>query len=133
MAPEKKEKRIEVDDPAQVFYQCQRCGNCCRWPGGVKCTQEDISAMARLLDMDLDSFIQTFTDLHPQRTGLVLKNHPDGRCIFLEGKNHCQVQSAKPHQCKGFPNRWNFPGWRDVCEAIPVPVTPEMKTVYEES
>jgi hypothetical protein len=29
------------------------------------------------------------------------------------------VQEAKPIQCKGFPNTWNFPGWRAVCEAIP--------------
>jgi hypothetical protein len=29
---------------------------------------------------------------------------------------------VKPEQCAGFPNKWNFTGWRQVCEAIPVPV-----------
>jgi hypothetical protein len=29
------------------------------------------------------------------------------------------VQPAKPVQCAGFPNTWNFPGWREVCEAVP--------------
>jgi hypothetical protein len=31
---------------------------------------------------------------------------------------------VKPEQCSGFPNKWNFPGWRQVCEAIPVPIKP---------
>ncbi len=104
----------------QVFYQCQRCGNCCRWPGSVRLTPEDIEAMAKYLRMGEAEFIGEFTDLHPNRQGLVLKNQPDGACVFLEGKNVCRIQDAKPFQCQGFPNRWNFPGWRDVCEAIPV-------------
>jgi hypothetical protein len=44
----------------------------------------------------------------------------NGECIFLDGRD-CRVQAVKPTQCAGFPNTWNFPGWRDVCEAIPVP------------
>jgi uncharacterized protein len=76
--------------------------------------------MAKYLRMEEAEFIGEFTDLHPNRQGLVLKNQPDGACVFLEGKNVCRIQEAKPFQCQGFPNRWNFPGWREVCEAIPV-------------
>jgi hypothetical protein len=32
---------------------------------------------------------------------------------------------VKPQQCKDFPNGWNFPGWREVCEAIEVPARDE--------
>ena len=39
---------------------------------------------------------------------------------MLDG-NRCTIQAVKPIQCRGFPNQWNFPGWRKVCEAIPVP------------
>jgi len=74
--------------------------------------------------MDPGEFAGEYTDLHPNRQGLVLKNLPDGACIFLDGKNVCRVQAAKPVQCQGFPNRWSFPGWREVCEAVPVPVVP---------
>ena len=42
----------------------------------------------------------------------------DGACIFLEGVNTCLIQPVKPEQCRGFPNAWNFPGWRDMCEAV---------------
>jgi uncharacterized protein len=48
-----------------------------------------------------------------------LQENPDGTCVFLEGRN-CRIHPVKPDQCAGFPNTWNFPGWREVCEAIPV-------------
>lgn len=78
--------------------------------------------MAGYLGLEEGEFTEKFTDLHPDRRGLVLKNQPDGACVFLEGRNVCRVQLAKPHQCGGFPNRWNFPGWREVCEAVPTGV-----------
>jgi uncharacterized protein len=40
---------------------------------------------------------------------------------MLDG-SACRIHPVKPGQCAGFPNKWNFPGWRDVCEAVPVPV-----------
>lgn len=104
---------------ADVFYQCQRCGNCCRWPGFVKIEDAEIGAMARFLGVPEDEFIQRFTRLRQYRDGLALIDKPDGACIFLDGRD-CRVQPVKPKQCRGFPNEWNFPGWREVCEAVPV-------------
>ena len=75
--------------------------------------------MAALLKMEEWAFIQEYTRLRPQRDGLALNDKANGECIFLEGRD-CRVQDAKPIQCKGFPNTWNFPGWRATCEAVPV-------------
>jgi len=105
------------------YYQCQRCTNCCRWPGFVKITDSDIAAIAAFLGLEEEAFIQTHTRLRPNRDGLALIDQPDGACIFLEGRD-CRVQPVKPHQCTGFPNTWNFPGWRDVCEAVEMPRPP---------
>lgn len=102
-------------------YLCQRCGNCCRWPGFVRVTNDEINAIASLLGMPADDFIASHTELRPSRAGLMLKSRPDGSCIFLDGLNTCAIQSVKPQQCRDFPNAWNFPGWRDKCEAIEVP------------
>lgn len=70
--------------------------------------------------MSEHDFIQQYTRLRQYRDGLALIDKPNGECIFLEGRE-CAIQAVKPQQCSDFPNKWNFPGWREVCEAIPVP------------
>ncbi len=103
---------------SSLYYQCQRCTNCCRWPGFVKVGEAELSAIAQFLGMEEHQFIQEYTRLRPQRDGLALIDKPNGECVFLEGKD-CAIQAVKPVQCAGFPNTWNFPGWREVCEAVP--------------
>ena len=104
---------------SSVYYQCQRCTNCCRWPGLVRVDDSDITAISAHLEVSEENFIQRYTRLRPQRDGLALIDKGNGECIFLEGRD-CVVQPVKPVQCGGFPNAWNFPGWREVCEALPV-------------
>jgi len=105
-------------------YLCQRCTACCRWPGFVRVTEEEVSAIATHLGMEENHFIQNYTRLRPNRGGLALIDREDGACFFLKG-NECSIQKVKPQQCKDFPNSWNFPGWRDICEAIEVPARDE--------
>jgi Fe-S-cluster containining protein len=104
--------------PHAIHYHCQRCTACCRWPGFVKVSDVEIGAIARHLGLNEDDFIQRYTRLRPQRDGLALIDKENHECIFLEGRD-CAIQAVKPGQCAGFPNTWNFPGWREVCEAIP--------------
>lgn len=108
-----------MEDP-NVYYQCQRCGNCCRWPGFVKVSEAEIAAIATHVGLEEDDFIQRLTRLRPNRDGLALIDKPNGECFFFEAGG-CAIQAVKPAQCRAFPNEWNFPGWREVCEAIPVP------------
>ena len=100
-------------------YLCERCTNCFRWPGDVKVSDAEISAIASFLKMKQDLFIEKYTRLRSDRRGLSLIDQPDGACIFLEGQD-CQIQPVKPDQCRGFPNAWNFPGWRDICQATEI-------------
>lgn len=104
---------------SDVYYQCQRCANCCRWPGFVRLDERDITDIAAHLALSEHEFIQQYTRLRPQRDGLAMIDKPNGECVFLDGRD-CRVQPVKPQQCRGFPNAWNFPGWREVCEAVPV-------------
>jgi Fe-S-cluster containining protein len=101
-----------------IFHECQRCTACCRWPGQVRLTDEEISRLAAFKNLSEFEFIQQFTRLRPDRNGLALKDKANGECVFLEG-NDCAVQSVKPQQCRDFPNLWNFPGFEKVCHAIP--------------
>lgn len=107
--------------PPGVFYQCQRCGNCCRWPGDVEIEADEVSSIAAHLELSEADFLAQYTRLRMNRQGLSLIEKPNDECIFLDGID-CTIQSVKPRQCSGFPNTWNFPNWRDSCEAIPVAV-----------
>jgi Fe-S-cluster containining protein len=101
-----------------VHYQCQRCTACCRWPGQVKVSEEEVAQIAAFLSLEEHDFIQRHTRLRSERNGLALNDKPNGECWFLEG-NDCLINPVKPQQCRDFPNKWNFPGWRQVCEATP--------------
>ena len=101
-----------------VFYQCQRCGACCRWPGQVRLTDAEISALARFKKLSESDFIQQFTRLQPNRQGLALVDKANGECVFFEA-GQCAVQAVKPQQCVDFPNKWNFPGFEKICRATP--------------
>lgn len=107
-------------DTPTTRYLCQRCGNCCRWPGDVRITEGEAVVIAAHLGLEDAEFIETQTRINANRTGLSLIEKPDGACIFLDGINTCLIQPVKPAQCRGFPNAWNFPGWRKVCEAVEV-------------
>lgn len=109
-----------------VFYQCQRCTNCCRWPGEVVLSDAEIERIADFLNLSVFDFVAEFTDLRENRTGLTLreKSEAASTCVFLEGQD-CRINPVKPDQCAGFPNQWNFKGWRKACEAIPIPVEAE--------
>jgi Fe-S-cluster containining protein len=97
----------------QFEIQCQRCAACCRWPGEVRLTDEELARLASFKGLSEPAFIAEHTRLRQDRRGLALKQRADGSCIFLEGRD-CVVQAAKPQQCKDFPNRWVNALWGQV-------------------
>jgi Fe-S-cluster containining protein len=101
-----------------VFLECQRCTACCRWPGQVKVTNDEIMRMAGFKGMTEHDFIQAFTRLRADRQGLALMDKPNGECMFLDGQT-CSVQPVKPQQCRDFPNLWDNPNASTSCQAIP--------------
>jgi Fe-S-cluster containining protein len=89
----------------------------------VRIEEDEVSKIAGFLDLTEQEFLDRFTRLRTNRQGLSLVEKDNHECIMLDG-NACRIHPAKPAQCAGFPNKWNFPGWRQVCEAIPVPCDP---------
>ena len=102
-----------------VIYACQRCTACCKWPGDVRIEEDEIAPIAEFLGMGSQDFIERFTRLRTNRQGLSLTEKANHHCIMLDGDT-CRIHPVKPEQCAGFPNKWSFPGWRQVCEAVPV-------------
>ncbi|HEX5789700.1 MAG TPA: YkgJ family cysteine cluster protein, partial [Luteolibacter sp.] len=96
-----------------IHYVCQRCTNCCRWPGDVRIESDEVEPIARHLGIAVEEFLDRYTRLRSDRQGLSLIEKDNHECIMLDGKD-CRIHPVKPAQCAGFPNLWNFPGWRDV-------------------
>lgn len=101
-----------------IFHDCQRCTACCRWPGQVRLTDEEIIRLAAFQGLGEHDFIQRFTRLARDRRGLALQEQADGACVFLVG-NDCAVQPVKPQQCRDFPNLWRHPDADKLCRATP--------------
>lgn len=107
-----------------IFYECDRCTACCRWPGQVRLTNAEIGRIAAHLGLVETDFIERFTRLNATRTGLALTDQPSGACVFLDGED-CRINTVKPQQCRDFPNLWNFPGFERICRAQPHTVSEE--------
>ena len=90
-------------------HTCIRCAACCRWPGHVLLTQEDIVALASYLGLSQEELIQRYTVLASNRAQLSLAEREDGVCVFLDG-NECRVYDARPAQCRDFPSKWSVSG-----------------------
>lgn len=116
-SPGNRETILEPD----TFYVCQRCTACCKWPGDVRIEDEEIPRIAAYLALSETEFLDRYTRLRTNRQGLSLIEKENHECIMLDG-NICRIHAVKPSQCAGFPNKWNFPGWRQVCEAKVMPM-----------
>ena len=102
-------------------FQCARCGNCCRWPGYVKVTPEEVEAIAKHLSIPFEEMMDKYVELTCDRKHLTLIEGPSGACIFLDDTDlpTCKLEDVKPLQCKKFPYKWNFPGWEEKCAGAP--------------
>lgn len=95
-------------------FQCKRCGSCCRWPGAVKVSSQEVDAIAAFLNIDAENFLEEHTRLTSDRQHLSLCENSRGECEFLV-ENQCLIEPVKPQQCRNFPEKWNFPGWQKLC------------------
>ena len=102
----------------QSLYVCTGCGNCCRWSGYVRLAAGEAERIATFLDMTVEEFTDTHTQLTDDRRGLSIGEREDGACLLLGDDDSCTIQAVKPQQCIDFPNKWDFPGFEDECPAI---------------
>ncbi|MFT5128765.1 MAG: Fe-S-cluster containining protein [Rhodothermales bacterium] len=103
---------------SQTVHVCVGCGNCCRWPGYVHVTEEEVDSIATNLGMPPNDFLERHTRLTDDRKGLSLNEKTDGSCEFLTSDDACSIEGVKPQQCRNFPNHWAFDGWQAECPAV---------------
>ena len=55
-----------------LWYQCQRCTNCCQWEGDVVLEEGEVEVIADYLGIPLYEFVKDYTRLRENRLGLSL-------------------------------------------------------------
>jgi hypothetical protein len=103
-----------------IRFACRRCGGCCTGePGIVYADREEISQIAKYLDIPRETLVERFTK--PFQDGFIIREVEDGRCIFYE--NGCVIYPVRPLQCKTFPfwfqNMRSMTAWKDACRRCP--------------
>lgn len=100
-------------------FTCLRCGNCCRHSGEVRLKDGEAETIAGALGLGIEAFTNRFTRLNTERRGLSLAEQTDGTCVFLlDSPCGCQIQAAKPEQCRSFPAAWRYADLENVCPAV---------------
>jgi len=94
-------------------FECQRCGDCCRWPGYVYIAQDDVKRIAAHLGLSEFEFVNRYAEI-VHRPRLNLKTKPNGECVFLEG-NECSIHKVKPKHCADFPTVWRIENLESFC------------------
>jgi len=84
------------DDP---LFQCTRCGDCCQGYGGTYISESDIQKISEYISADREKFISDYCTRSGNR--LVLRQRPDGYCIFWE--KLCTIHPVKPRMCRQWP------------------------------
>lgn len=97
-------------------FVCQQCGACCRIPDGIcRVNDAEIARIAAFLGLREDVFIARETELAPDRRSLMLRNTPDGACVWLDADNRCTIHPVKPDKCRTFPHAWTNADSDKVC------------------
>jgi len=92
-----------------IVSSCWRCGECCRTlVTGVKITQQEWEA----IEEDINKLGLDPVTIQEAKASLRLPTKGEDesrRCIFLKGKNVCEVYDRRPEECKKFPI-WTIEG-----------------------
>jgi len=100
-------------------FKCRCCGACCQIPDGiVRVDDNEIKRISEFLGMSESEFIAKETELAPDRRGLILRNTPEGACVWLTEDNLCKINAVKPDKCRTFPFAWTNANSSEICPAL---------------
>jgi len=88
-------------------FSCTQCGNCCTGaPGYVWVSDDEVTALAARLGVDVAAFRRRYTRVVPGR-GRTLIERPDSKrgnaCVFWQEGPGCTVYTDRPKQCRTWP------------------------------
>ena len=120
---------------AGLKFTCTQCGDCCTGaPGFVWVNDEEIAALAALLELDASLFEEQYVRRVGARKSL--KEFPNGDCVLLSSETRkCTVYAARPRQCRTWPfwdsNLKTQADWKATCEVCPGSGRGQLHTLQE--
>jgi Fe-S-cluster containining protein len=115
-------------------FQCTRCGGCCTGePGFVLVSDDELAAVAAFRREALVETTGLCTRLTPK--GRILREQPNGDCIFFNRTAGCTIYSLRPRQCRTWPfwasNLRTPQAWQQTCRVCPGSGRGELISVAE--
>ena len=83
-------------------FKCEGTGACCKSSGYVYVTREDISSMAKFLNLSINQFKANFVSVINGYTVIASPNFRTN--CFLTSTNNCAIYSKRPRACQTYPD-----------------------------
>jgi Fe-S-cluster containining protein len=81
------------------FFECKKCGICCKGYGGTFVTKQDIKTIASYINTGPKDFVADFCQMSGNKP--LLAQAENDYCIFWE--KLCTIHPVKPRMCKAWP------------------------------
>ena len=83
------------------FFECARCGNCCRQGGDLRLLPEDVAKIAHHFGMEIDDIKARYGMTNIDEKLFFV--HFESSCPFLTDDNKCTLQGdSKPFFCANY-------------------------------
>lgn len=128
-------------------HMCNRCGACCKSGMGPFIFPSDLESISSFLGIEKHQFLREYCELNTilnnllKDLGLIiysLKTN-NGKCVFLNIYNLCEIFEFRPYQCKNAPfmflakyDFWSHMPCVDEKDFIGVESTELDKAIFEE-
>lgn len=90
-------------------WTCTACGRCCRGPGAVYFTENDLSKIRQYLNLDnptksnQQKWNNLLKRLVQKKQNNFFVHQTEDACMFLSEDNKCTIYEVRPLQCRTFP------------------------------
>ncbi len=115
------------------YFQCQRCGECCKGYGGTFVSEQEIERISQHLGVDSDAFVKDYCQWSGGRP--LIKTSDSGYCVFWD--KVCTIHHVKPRMCRLWPfiesmlvDPTNWAVIKSVCPGIQADVSPGRLTGF---
>jgi Fe-S-cluster containining protein len=96
---------MNLRHPSDVFFECIRCGSCCRDTGRrrrkIVLTSADLRSIAETTHLSTNEFCRA-SHTAPEPFRHIMRERY-GACTFLDKDSRCNIYNTRPMICRCYP------------------------------